>query len=333
MAHIDIMTSMKIRITSALGVALAFSLLAAEAAEARRGGSFGSRGMRTYQSVRPTQTSPTQTAPVQRSMTAPQPGARPAAAPAQAQAQANRPRGGFLGGMGGGLLGGLLAGGLIGMMLGHGFGGMGAGLLTALLQVGLVALAVMLVLKLFRRRSAQPQAAGGFSREAFAGAAPPLGGAPQEPYRYQAPGAAGAAAGPWETEISVTPTDREAFERLLTEVQDAFTREDYAALRSHTTPEVMSYLAEELSENATQGRRNEVTEVRLLEADVAEAWREGDAEYATAALRYESRDVMRDRQSGAVTTGDASQPTETTELWTFIRRDGEPWKVSAIQAA
>jgi predicted lipid-binding transport protein (Tim44 family) len=93
----------------------------------------------------------------------------------------------------------------------------------------------------------------------------------------------------------------------------------------------MSYLAEELSQNATQGRRNEVTGTRLLEADVAEAWREGDAEYATAALRYESIDIMRDRQTGAVLEGDASQPTQETELWTFVRRPGAGWKLSAIQ--
>jgi predicted lipid-binding transport protein (Tim44 family) len=48
-------------------------------------------------------------------------------------------------------------------------------------------------------------------------------------------------------------------------------------------------------------------------------------------MRYQSVDVMRDRTTGAVLSGDPAKPTETTELWTFARRTGEPWKLSAIQ--
>ena len=93
----------------------------------------------------------------------------------------------------------------------------------------------------------------------------------------------------------------------------------------------MGYLAEELSDNATHGRRNEVSGTRLLQADVGEAWREGDTDYATAAMRYEGIDLMRDRTSGAVLSGDPNKPSQTTELWTFARHIGGPWKLSAIQ--
>ncbi|MBN9000420.1 MAG: TIM44-like domain-containing protein, partial [Rhizobiales bacterium] len=64
---------------------------------------------------------------------------------------------------------------------------------------------------------------------------------------------------------------------------------------------------------------------------LAEAWREGDTDFATVAMRYESRDVMRDRASGDIVSGDSAKPTETTEIWTFSRRTGEEWKLSAIQ--
>ena len=117
------------------------------------------------------------------------------------------------------------------------------------------------------------------------------------------------------------------------EIQEAFGREDYGTIREHSTPEIMSYLAEELSQNATRGVRNQVSDVQMLEGDVAEAWREGDAEYATAALRYSSRDWMVDRESGAVVEGDPNAVTETTELWTFVRQPGQAWKLSAIQEA
>jgi predicted lipid-binding transport protein (Tim44 family) len=203
------------------------------------------------------------------------------------------------------------------------------------MQVALIGGGVMLLMMLFRRRQ-QPQAA-------FGGAAPagvgPMGfGRDAAPDRGHTSAFAGfgggaAAAAPAVTEFQVTQADRDAFERLLGEIQAAFGAEDYGALRSRTTPEVMSYLSEELSQNATQGRRNQVTGTRLLQADVGEAWREDGADYATAALRYESIDVMTDRASGAVVEGDPNTPTQTTELWTFTRQAGLPWKLSAIQEA
>jgi len=328
------------KITSALGLSMAVALLAAEPADARRGGSFGSRGARTYQAPPPTRTAPDQAQPIQRSMTQSPAAAqsRPAAAPATAAAQAPR-RGGLLGGIGGGLLGGLLAGGLIGMLLGHGWGGMGAGLLTALIQVAVIGLAIFLLMRLFRRRSAAPAHAGA-SAAGYAPHKPGFGfggGAPQGAGGFQpreaAPEPAYAPQPADIEEIGLVQSDRDAFERLLGEVQDAFGREDYASLRARTTPEIMSYLSEELAQNATQGRRNEVTATRLLQADIAEAWREGDADYATAAMRYESVDIMRDRNSGAVLSGDPARATETTEMWTFVRRGGGDWKLSAIQEA
>jgi predicted lipid-binding transport protein (Tim44 family) len=104
-----------------------------------------------------------------------------------------------------------------------------------------------------------------------------------------------------------------------------------AGLRERTTPEVMSYLAEELSQNSVNGVRNAVSNTRLLQADISEAWRENQADYVTAALRYESIDVMRDRATGAIRTGDPTRATPTTELWTFVRPQGGDWKLSAIQ--
>jgi predicted lipid-binding transport protein (Tim44 family) len=329
------MTRQTTKLASVLGLSVILIAATAQPADARRGGSFGSRGMRTYSAPAPTRTAPQQTAPVQRSMTTPTKGGSQAVAPNGAAAAAQPARRGFLGGMGGGLLGGLVAGGLIGALLGNGFGGLGAGMMNTLMQVALIGGGVMLLMMLFRRRQ-QPQAA-------FGGAAPagvgPMGfGRDAAPDRGHTSAFAGfgggaAAAAPAVTEFQVTQADRDAFERLLGEIQTAFGAEDYGALRSRTTPEVMSYLSEELSQNATQGRRNQVTGTRLLQADVGEAWREDGDDYATAALRYESIDVMTDRATGAVLEGDPNTPTQTTELWTFTRQAGLPWKLSAIQEA
>jgi len=317
-------------------VALTLTAAAVDTAEARRGGSFGSRGMRTYQAPPVTNTMPNQAAPINRSMAPQTQATRPGMAQQGAAQQAGRS--GLFGGMFGGLLGGLALGGLIGMLMGHGLGG-AAGFLGLILQLGILALIAMMVMRFFRSRQSPAMAGSGapgvLNREAMDGSKPRLdlgalgGGMPRGsvPPVKTAPGAR------WENdEIGITDDDLSAFETLLEQVQTAFGREDYAGLRRLCTPEIVSYLSEELSQNAVNGVRNQVSDVKLLQGDIAEAWREGDTDFATVALRYESRDYMVDRNSGAVVSGDADRPTETTELWTFIRRPGEDWKLSAIQA-
>lgn len=324
-------------LAATLALGLALTLVAADHAEARRGGSFGSRGSRTFQAPAITRTAPQPAAPIERSMT-PRSQETQAARPGAAQRQpaAQTARRGLFGGFGRSILGGLVLGGLIGLLLGHGFGGI-AGFFGLLFQVALLALVVMLVLRFLRRRQ-QPQpayaGAGGSSyrpeprergaeRSLFdlggtgtaAGTVPPHMAAPRGP----------------QDEIGTTEQDLDAFERLLGEIQAAFAREDFAALRERTTPEMMSYFAEELSQNATRGLCNEVSAVRLLQGDLAEAWHEDGRDYATVAMRYESIDVLRERESGRIVAGDPAQPSETTELWTFTRRPGEPWQLSAIQ--
>ncbi|MBB4002288.1 MAG: Tim44 domain-containing protein [Aurantimonas endophytica] len=324
---------------------LVFSFVAVDYADARRGGSFGSRGGRTFQSAPATQTAPNVTAPVNRTMTQPS-AAQPGAAARQPGAQAQR--GGLFGGLGGGLLGGLLLGGMFGMLMGTGFGGMG-GFLALLVQLLLVGLGAMLLIRLFRGRSAPTPArasAGDGSRNerrAYQDSPPAAGaGSFRIPSIGSGAGAAAGAAGAkaaatpvasGSDEVGITDEDLETFEQRLVAVQAAFSREDYAALRQLTTPEVMSYLAEELSDNATSGRKNDVLDVKLEQGDLAEAWREGPSDYASVAMRFSSIDVMRDRTTGEVVEGNPETPTEATELWTFVRERGGDWKLSAIQEA
>ncbi|GGE27298.1 membrane protein [Agaricicola taiwanensis] len=317
--------------TLALGFSAA--LVTVDYADARRGGGFGSRGTRTYSTPAPTQTAPS-AAPIQRSTTQPGQQGAPAAGARQQGAQA----GGLFGGMGRGLMGGLLLGGLFGMLLGTGFGGM-AGFLGLLLQVGAIILVVMLVRRMLAARRQQPAAA------TASGAPAPGQGMTQNRSALDMGKGFGLGGGASAADtrpanamgendlVGITPRDLDVFEQLLIQVQSAFAREDYAALRKLGTPEVMSYFAEELSQNATNGLKNEVTDLKLLQGDLSEAWREGDTDYATVAMRYEMRDVMRDRATGALREGDTEEMVEVTEIWTFQRERGGDWKLSAIQDA
>lgn len=335
------------------GLFLAFSMVAVDQADARRGGSFGSRGARTFQSAPPTRTAPQPTAPVERSMT-PNTGqaANPATTNAARPGAAAQQRPGFMGGFGGAMIGGLLMGGLLGMMMGQGFGGL-AGMFGMLMQVLLIGGVIWLALRFFRSRQASN--AGPAMAGAGAGGGNFNSGGGNFNYRDAAPSDEGGKANggsrsfsipsiggsranaapqqPVTQEITVSGEDLDTFQRMLTEVQEAFGREDHKALRRLVTPEMVSYLSEELADNAQNGVRNDVTNVQLLQADIAESWNEGDRDYATAAMNYSSIDVTRNRTTGEVVDGDENEPTETTELWTFVRQNGGDWQLSAIQQA
>ncbi len=324
------MTGMTFRRIGAIALSFAVFAMVSAPADARRGGSFGSRGARTHAAPPPTATAPQQAAPVQKTMAdRPAPGqAQPAAA--ARQAAPTSAMAGKSGGLAKGLIGGLVAGGLIGMLLGNGFGALnGEGLMMALLQILMIGGLVWLAFRLFRRRPAFAPAGAGapgvstYDAHAFAA------GQTNAPHAASPMGAHQLSS----SDLAITMADKEQFEQLLYDVQDAFGQEDYARLRSCTTPEVMSYLAEELSQNATRGLRNRVTGTELVAAEVAEAWSEGTTDYATIAMRYQSIDVMVDRNSDAVVEGDPTQPTLATELWTFVRDPRNAWRLSAIQTA
>jgi predicted lipid-binding transport protein (Tim44 family) len=310
-------------------IATVFIFVAADHADARggRGGSVGSRGSRTFSAPSATNTAPT-AAPINRSMT------QPNAATTGAAGAAARP--GLLGGglFGGGMLGGLAAGfigaGLFGMLFGHGFmGGMGgfASLLGLLLQVGLVIIVARLAFAWWQNRkgtSYATQAAGpaqganpGPNAAAFGGLGTMFGS--NKP------------AAPAGAPLTLDKSDFDEFEQLLTDVQTAYSAEDLSALRGKATPEMVSYFAEELADNASRGVINQVTDVKLLQGDLSEAWVEDGHEYATVAMHFGLVDTTVERASGRTVEG--GQPSEVTELWTFMRTRSGTWLLSAIQQA
>lgn len=329
--------------TLALGMMV--TLVAVDFAEARRagGGGFGSRGTRTFDAPAVTRTAPTPAAPIERSMTPRTNTNQPGAATSTAANQASRP-GGLFGGLAGGLMGGLLLGGLFGMLMGTGFGG-AFGFLGLLLQGLLIFFLIRFAMRMFANRQAPASSPSGGPSDGpgfggFGGMARDNQSGDQGRPSFQIPKLGGGVASAASArrigqpdELGITPKDLERFEELLREMQRAYAAEDYGALRRITTPEAMSYLAEELSENATKGVKNEVRDVYLVQGDVAESWAEDKMEYATVAMRYEAIDYIVDRQSGEVVDGDPDTPTESVEIWTFARRPNTQWQISAIQSA
>jgi len=130
--------------------------------------------------------------------------------------------------------------------------------------------------------------------------------------------------------LEILPADYEAFERLLGEIQDAWSNEDVARLHTLATPEMVSYFTRDLEANKARNVVNKVFGTKLLQGDLAEAWREGDTDYASVALRYSLVDKTLDRGTGRMVEG-GEQPEEVTEVWTFVRPRGANWELSAIQ--
>jgi len=301
-------------IVQAIAVTLALAapvVLAVSSADARVGGgmSSGSRGTRTFSAPPSTTTAPGSAQPFNRTFT--QPGA-----PASAG-------GGFFNRPGRGLLGGLAAGflgaGLLGMLFGGGmFGGLGglSSIFGLILQIGLIVIVVRLAMSWWQRRHETASAYAG-------GAAAP---GTQSSFRTATGFGLGSGSAPPE----ILPADYEAFERLLGEIQAAWSNEDVAKLHTLATPEMVSYFTGDLEANRARNVVNKVSGTRLLQGDLAEAWREGDTDFASVAMRFSLVDKTVDRTTGRLVEG-SEQPSEATEVWTFLRPRGGNWELSAIQ--
>lgn len=290
------------------------TVLAVSSADARVGGGFssGSRGGRTFSAPPSTNTAPNMAQPFNRTFSQP------------ASPGLNSPsRGGFFNRPGGGLLGGLAAGflgaGLFGMLFGGGlFSGIGgfSSILGLILQVVLIVFLVRMAMSWWQRRQ--------MSEPAYAGAGG-LGNTTTSNF-----GGMGFGLGSGGAPVQIEPADYQAFERLLVDMQAAYSNEDVAKLRVLATPEMVAFFTEDMQQNRARGQINKVSDTRLLQGDLAEAWREGDAEYASVAMRFSMIDKYVDINSGRLVAG-SDQPVEVTEVWTFVRRRGGNWMLSAIQ--
>ncbi|WP_298256804.1 TIM44-like domain-containing protein [Bradyrhizobium sp.] len=303
-------------LVQALAVVLSLAVplvVAASSADARigRGVSSGSRGSRTYSAPPSTSTAPSAAQPFNRTSTNP------------GSSGFGRPGGGFFNRPGSGLFRGLAAGflgaGLLGMLFGGGlFGGIGgfSSIIGLLLQIAVIVFLVRLAMSWWQRRHEMGTA--------YAGGPSPLGA------QASSRSATGFGLGSGSAPLQILPADYEAFERLLGDTQAAWSNEDVGRLRTLATPEMVSYFSRDLDENRSRNVVNKVSGTRLLQGDLAEAWREGGADYASVAMRYSLIDTTLDRNSGRMVEG-SEQPEEVTEVWTFLRPRGGNWILSAIQ--
>ena len=291
--------------------------LAPAIVEARAGGSFGarsssmgSRGLRTYEN--------NNAQPLSRSTTPlPQTPAQPGLGPTAPAYGGGGffQRHPFLTGLTGGLIGSWL--------FSHGgdaadgtSGGSAIGTLLELLIIGLL---IYFAVRLFRR---QAFSNGWPGRAAFS--------------MPRSLGASVPARRDRGRDINLSDADLGAFQAIHAAVQQAWSAGDLVHLRRLMTPEMLSYFSEELTRNASQSVQNIVSDVQLLKGELSESWEERDLQYATAYMRWRAHDyvIRLGRSAGdpeAIVSGNPRVPVEAEEVWTFVRRRGSDWLLSAIQ--
>jgi predicted lipid-binding transport protein (Tim44 family) len=298
--------------TMAIVLALAIPMVSVIApADARIGGGFssGSRGSRSFSMPPSTSTAPGTASPFNRSFSQP---SSPSYGPGMGGGFFNRPGGGLLRGLAAGFIGA----GLFGLLFGGGlFSGLGgfSSILGLLLQIALLVFVARWAMSWWQRRN--------MGEPAYAGAGPTTA-----PNFRNAMGGFGSASTP----LQIQPADYEAFEQLLGETQAAWSDEDMARLSRLATPEMVAFFERDMADNRARNQINKVSGTKLLQGDLSEAWREGDTDYASVAMRFSMVDRMLDRSSGRM-VGGSEQPQEAVEVWTFARPRGGNWMLSAIQ--
>lgn len=289
--------------------------MGAEDADARLadGLSLGSRGSRTFMLPSVTAAAANAAVALDSPMTA-QVG-RPAYPRGSLGGLFNRP------GLIGGFAAGFLGAGLLGLLFGHGlFGGLGgaASLLGLMFQLALLGMLGRLIWTWWH---------GGHT-PAFAALSPrQLADAYVRSRNEWLPDIGS----PAFAHLEITASDHDCFERLLREIETAYGRQDLNALRARVTPQMMGYFSKNLARNAGRGVINVVSDVKLIKGDLAEAWREGDIDYAAVAMRFSLIDRTVERVSGRIVDGSDVSAIEARQVWTFSRAHGHSWLLSAIQ--
>jgi predicted lipid-binding transport protein (Tim44 family) len=275
-------------------------------------------------------------------------GAAGMAAPAAAAQPGFFQRNPFMAGMAGGLVGA----GIGSMLFGHSpalaaasDAAPGASILGLLIQIAVIGGLVWLAFKLFRGRAPagpNPYAAAPRASLNPYAAAPRASDnpyaaqrSPVEP-RFEAPlsPVPPVAAAPQRVQREFEPTeaDQNDFTNILLGVQQSWSAADPAALRAWATPEMVTFLAQDLGQNTAEGLVNRVEQITLREGDVVESWREDKSQYVTARLVFDCLDYMVRTDTGALVSGSRTNPVTHAELWTFVRpTTGGSWLLSAIQ--
>jgi len=307
-------------------LSVVFALFATELetwARAGGGGSFGSRGFRSFSSP-------------SRNYYSPRPPAQPPTEPRNPYAapMPPSPGGGFMRGLAGGMLGGLLGGMLFRSLGFAGYGGMGGGFgLMDLVILGAIGLAIYWVVK---QRSQPAPIDGPHQRVAWG---------EREPEQYR--GAASQATMVQDSDLDqgltyIRQMDpgfeesrfREACTDLFFKVQAAWANRDLEPIRAILASQMYAQLGAEVARLKNERRINRLENIAVRSVDLTEAWQEQGRDYVTVRFLANLLDYTVDETTTQIVSGSRTDPVKFEEYWTVTRPVGSnPWVLTAINQA
>ena len=289
-------------------VASSLSMVAVEA-DAKRLGGGGSVGRQSQCVSRSVPATPPG-APVQQA--APRPATPPAAAPATRPSSLSR-----------GILGGALLGLGLGALLSHlGIGGALASVIGTVLTFALLALAIMFIVRLFRRKNGQearPAFAGGYARSTTPEIGSGVPSYPQSSAPVAGAAAATAAGAPWGVPADFdVPAFLNHAKSYFLRLQAAWDKGDVNDIREFTNPEMFSELRMQIQE---RGAAPNVTDVVQLNAELL-GIETGHHDYL-ASVKF----------SGLIKEAPDASAAEFAEVWNLSKpKSGQGgWVLAGIQ--
>ena len=288
------------------------------------GGSFGSRGSRSFTTPRSTP-APTPAGPTQGSQQYNTPAA-PAPSPFGG--------GGFLRSMAGGLVGGML-GGMLFRSLGFAGGADGAGGGIGFMDIILIGALLYGIYWFIKRRRSQAIAGTSYRDSSTTGA-----GQTSAPLTVYEP----------ETRESDRETglrhirqmDSRFDEKTFTDgcmdqffkIQGAWANRDMSGVRNLLTDEMNKELQGESDRLRAAQQVNRLENIAVRSVEIAEIWQEKGEDFITVQIYANLLDYTTDERTGQIVSGNRTEPVKFREYWTFARPVGDhPWKLSAIHQA
>lgn len=317
--------------TLVVAVGLLAATLPDEAwARAGGGGSFGSRGSRSFSSPSRSYTAPSRpTSPSTQPRPAPAPVPQPSPVPSSA--------GGFWRSMAGGVVGGILGGMLFRSLgfaggYGGGFGG-GFGLFELVLLAGIGYLIYRMVRRPREEEAIATSYSGRMSAESYGstGAAVATADAPQSAADDLERGLAHIRQmDPRFDEVGFKEWCNDTFFRI----QAAWMHRDLEKMRPLLTEEMQEEFRKQIDELRAKRQLNTLENIAVRSVELTEAWQEQGMDYITVRFLASLLDYNVDEASGKVVSGSDSEPVKFEEYWTWVRPVGpNPWKLSAINQA
>jgi predicted lipid-binding transport protein (Tim44 family) len=240
-------------------------------------------------------------------------------------------------GFGGGLLGGI-AGGLLGGMLFHsiagagggmgGMGGSGIGLFEIILIAGIGYLIYRIIQSRQDATTSSYESPSGSTGQGYNN---------NPVYQQEPPQPAGddIAEGLSYIRRMDSSFDENRFLENATDIffkiQGAWMNRDISPIQPLLTDETRRYMQGDIAALLREGKTNHLENIAVRKVEIAEAWQEEGNDFITILFTANLLDYTTDDSTGAVVSGNKTDPVKFEEHWTLTRKPGNnPWMLSAI---